>query len=200
MSLHYDESRPSLLQRQYAGQRRDARSRLGYFTKPQSPAPQPRPQVIRPTEYWPPAYWGLGDDWNIQIPEIVDALTLSPIPVMDRVFSIREIQDTVCQVAKVGRNDLLSMRRSHNIINPRHVAIALSKILTQDSLNGIGRQFRGKDHSTIKNSVDKMQPVMEEIEWVIATGSLSKMVASALQVAMRMYPLSPCNSYKKAKA
>ena len=45
--------------------------------------------------------------------------------------------------------DIKAKRRTRDIAFPRQVAMYLSKILTESSLSEIGKNFGGKDHSTV---------------------------------------------------
>lgn len=191
MSLHYDESRPSSLQRQYAAQRRDARVRMGFIQVRKTTVVH-KPPLEMEVNYWPPTYWGMFSEWDISIPQLEIATTDKTLDVLDRVHTVREIQDTVCRVSKLGRNDLLSSRRAYHIVNPRHVAVALCHILTRESKVGIGRLFNGKDHSTIGHSIEKMEPVMAKIEMAIATETLAQIVQAALRECFKIYPPMVC--------
>jgi chromosomal replication initiator protein len=62
---------------------------------------------------------------------------------------IEDIQHTVARQYNVSRADLLSSRRTMNVVRPRHVAMYLAKILTLRSLPEIGRHFGGRDHTTV---------------------------------------------------
>lgn len=188
----YDESRPSALQRKFASQWREARDRID--RKPKAKPVLLYVQPPRPIDYWPPTYWAMPPEWNITIPSLDTATTDRTLGILDRLHTVREIQDAVCKVSKVGRNDLLSPRRAYNIVNPRHIAVALCHILTRESKVGIGRLFNGKDHSTIGHSIEKMEPVMAMIEFEIATASLPQIVQSALRECFKIYPPMICRN------
>jgi chromosomal replication initiator protein len=57
----------------------------------------------------------------------------------------------------VSRADLLSSRRTANVVRPRQVAMYLAKILTLRSLPEIGRRFGGRDHTTVLHAVRKIE-------------------------------------------
>lgn len=61
---------------------------------------------------------------------------------------IRDIQWAVADYYKVDATDLLSARRTWDLVRPRQVAYYLCKKLTLKSLPEIGRKF-GRDHTTI---------------------------------------------------
>ncbi len=74
--------------------------------------------------------------------------------------AIRDIQMAVCEAFDVRRHDMLGRCRTHNIVVPRQTAMALCKHLTLKSLPEIGRQFGGRDHTTVLHSVRKLEPLI----------------------------------------
>jgi chromosomal replication initiator protein len=70
---------------------------------------------------------------------------------------IEDIQRIVARQYNVSRADLLSSRRTANVVRPRQVAMYLAKILTLRSLPEIGRRFGGRDHTTVLHAVRKIE-------------------------------------------
>ncbi len=70
---------------------------------------------------------------------------------------IEDIQRIVARQYNVSRADLLSSRRTANIVRPRQVAMYLAKTLTLRSLPEIGRRFGGRDHTTVLHAVRKIE-------------------------------------------
>ena len=70
--------------------------------------------------------------------------------------TIRQIQDVVCAYYNVSRIDLLCYRRHKEIVEPRHMAIALACSHTKRSLPVIGREFGGRDHTTALHAMRKI--------------------------------------------
>ncbi|MCK0196451.1 chromosomal replication initiator protein DnaA [Ancylobacter sp. 6x-1] len=71
-----------------------------------------------------------------------------------------KIDDILRIVAKhynVTRADILSQRRTANVVKPRQVAMYLAKMLTLRSLPDIGRRFGGRDHTTVLHAVRKIE-------------------------------------------
>lgn len=69
------------------------------------------------------------------------------------------VDDILRVVAKhynVSRADLLSQRRTANVVKPRQIAMYLAKTLTLRSLPEIGRRFGGRDHTTVLHAVRKI--------------------------------------------
>ena len=70
---------------------------------------------------------------------------------------IEDIQRSVARQYNVSRADLLSSRRTANVVRPRQVAMYLAKTLTLRSLPEIGRRFGGRDHTTVLHAVRKIE-------------------------------------------
>jgi chromosomal replication initiator protein len=84
---------------------------------------------------------------------------------------IEDIQRIVARQYNVSRSDLLSSRRTANVVRPRQIAMYLAKTLTLRSLPEIGRRFGGRDHTTVLHAVRKIEGLVgndnmlaEEIE------------------------------------
>jgi chromosomal replication initiator protein len=76
-------------------------------------------------------------------------------------IKIEDIQRVVARQYNVSRSDLLSSRRTANVVRPRQVAMYLAKTLTLRSLPEIGRRFGGRDHTTVLHAVRKIIALME---------------------------------------
>jgi chromosomal replication initiator protein len=92
-------------------------------------------------------------------------------PVEPKRVRIEDIQRIVARQYNVSRADLLSSRRTANVVRPRQVAMYLAKVLTLRSLPEIGRRFGGRDHTTVLHAVRKIEALVgndnalaEEIE------------------------------------
>jgi chromosomal replication initiator protein len=70
--------------------------------------------------------------------------------------SIRRIQETVSDRFGLSLTELCSDKRSQNIVYPRQVAMYLSRELTDSSLPKIGREFGGRDHTTVIHATSKI--------------------------------------------
>ena len=71
--------------------------------------------------------------------------------------SISHIQKVVADFFKITVEDLKSKRRNNNIAKPRHIAMYLCRIETDENLAKIGLEFGGRDHSTVVASCDKIK-------------------------------------------
>ena len=75
---------------------------------------------------------------------------------------IEDILRVVTRHYKVPRTELLSSRRSRDVVRPRQIAMYLAKALTSRSLPEIGRRFGGRDHTTVLHSVRKIEQLMKD--------------------------------------
>src|SRR3954447_17464451 len=75
-------------------------------------------------------------------------------------IKIEDIQRVVARQYNVSRSDLLSSRRTANVVRPRQVAMYLAKTLTLRSLPEIGRRFGGRDHTTVLHAVRKIEALV----------------------------------------
>jgi chromosomal replication initiator protein len=72
-------------------------------------------------------------------------------------ISIEEIQRIVSEHFKIRISDLKSTSRAKPIVVPRQIAMYLIKKFLDKSLVDIGKAFGGKDHTTVINSIDKVE-------------------------------------------
>jgi len=77
-------------------------------------------------------------------------------------ISIRRIQETVSERFGMTVNELCSARRSQSIAYPRQVAMYLSRALTDSSLPKIGKEFGGRDHTTVMHANAKIEGMIRE--------------------------------------
>lgn len=78
--------------------------------------------------------------------------------------SIRLIQWHICSFSNTLRNDLLSSRRTKEVVKPRQIGMMLAKLLTRRSLPEIGKEFGGRDHTTVLHAVRKTANLQQ---WLI---------------------------------
>jgi chromosomal replication initiator protein len=76
--------------------------------------------------------------------------------------TIAGIQQAVSQRFGVTHEELISPRRSQAVAYPRQVAMYLSRELTDASLPLIGREFGGRDHTTVIHAKDKITKLIRE--------------------------------------
>jgi chromosomal replication initiator protein len=76
--------------------------------------------------------------------------------------TIARIQEAVSQRFGVTHDELVSPRRSQAVAYPRQVAMYLSRELTDASLPMIGKEFGGRDHTTVIHAKDKITKLIRE--------------------------------------
>jgi chromosomal replication initiator protein len=76
--------------------------------------------------------------------------------------SIKRIQDLVAERFELTLDELCGEKRSQNIVYPRQVAMYLSRELTDSSLPKIGREFGGRDHTTVIHATTKISRLIRE--------------------------------------
>ena len=86
------------------------------------------------------------------------------------------ILDIVAEHFNISIADLKSKKRNAEIANPRQVAMYLMRTMSTKelSLKAIGAIFGGKDHSTIKYGIEKVESVMETDETLANTVNIIK--------------------------
>jgi chromosomal replication initiator protein len=97
-------------------------------------------------------------------------------PQEPRRVKIEDIQRMVARHFNVSRSDMLSSRRTANVVRPRQIAMYLAKTLTLRSLPEIGRRFGGRDHTTVLHAVRKIEALADK----------DKGLADELEVLKRM--------------
>jgi chromosomal replication initiator protein len=76
--------------------------------------------------------------------------------------SIQRIQETISDRFGVSLDELCGDKRSQNIVYPRQVAMYLSRELTDSSLPKIGKEFGGRDHTTVIHATSKIARLIKE--------------------------------------
>lgn len=70
---------------------------------------------------------------------------------------IERIIRAVSTAYGLSKEDILSRRRTKNIVLPRQIAMYVAKQTTLHSLPEIGRRFGGRDHTTVLHAVRKIE-------------------------------------------
>lgn len=73
------------------------------------------------------------------------------------IVSVETIQKAVSEFYNVTVDDLKSSSRKKTVAVPRHIAIYLCRELTEYSLDEIGEEFGGRDHSTVISSISNIE-------------------------------------------
>jgi chromosomal replication initiator protein len=77
-------------------------------------------------------------------------------------ISVEQIQRTVVDRFGMSMQELTGDRRSQQIVYPRQVAMYLCRELTDSSLPKIGKQFGGRDHTTVIHATSKIAKLIRE--------------------------------------
>lgn len=77
------------------------------------------------------------------------------------VIPIEKIQTEVGKFYNVSVNEMKGTRRVQNIVLARQVAMYLAREMTDNSLPRIGREFGGKDHTTVMHAYEKIKGMIE---------------------------------------
>lgn len=80
----------------------------------------------------------------------------------ERKVSLEEIQKKVAAHYSIKLSDMSSDRRVRQVARPRQVAMYLAKKLTTLSLPEIGKNFGGRDHTTVLHAVKKIEQALKE--------------------------------------
>jgi chromosomal replication initiator protein len=76
--------------------------------------------------------------------------------------TIEHIQALVAERFSLSLGELCGDKRSQNIVYPRQVAMYLSRELTDSSLPKIGKEFGGRDHTTVIHAYSKIDRMIRE--------------------------------------
>jgi len=77
-------------------------------------------------------------------------------------LTIAKIQKIVAKYFLITPDELKSKSRKEPLATQRHITIYLCKTLTDNSLQKIGKQFGNRDHTTIMNSLKKIETLMKK--------------------------------------
>jgi chromosomal replication initiator protein len=79
----------------------------------------------------------------------------------EKTITIDEIKREVAAYFGIKIADLVSKRRTQNLVYPRQIAMHLCRQLTPSSLPVIGKMFGGRDHSTVIHSLHMISQRMK---------------------------------------
>jgi chromosomal replication initiator protein len=86
-----------------------------------------------------------------------------------KIIAMDDIEEAVATRFHVKIADLKSRRRSKTLVYPRQIAMHLCRELTNASFPEIGRQFGGKDHTTIIHACKQIAKALEKDNTLKAT-------------------------------
>ncbi|AEH39604.1 chromosomal replication initiator protein [Buchnera aphidicola (Cinara tujafilina)] len=100
---------------------------------------------------------------NINI-ELVQSTLQDLLICQKEKITIKNIQKSVSKYFSIKMSDMLSKKRTRSIAQPRQIAMALVKKLTNHSLSEIGIAFGGKDHTTVLHACRKIKELSKKIK------------------------------------
>ncbi|MGI6754480.1 MAG: chromosomal replication initiator protein DnaA [Atopobiaceae bacterium] len=74
-------------------------------------------------------------------------------PSGQKIVTVEQIQKAVEKDFDISHLDLVGSKRNKELMEPRHIAIWLTRELTDNTLADIGKKFGGRSHATIKHSI-----------------------------------------------
>jgi len=77
-------------------------------------------------------------------------------------IDVEYIQEVVAAYYNITPDEIRAKRRTANIAYARHVAMYLCRMFMDKSLKDIGKDFGGRDHSTIVHACDKVSAEIED--------------------------------------
>ncbi|MGM0599442.1 MAG: chromosomal replication initiator protein DnaA [Candidatus Rifleibacteriota bacterium] len=80
----------------------------------------------------------------------------------DGKITIATIQKRVAEFYDISLEEMIGKKRSHNLVLPRQIAMRLSQIFTDTSLNQIGKKFGGRDHTTVMHACEKINKMLKK--------------------------------------
>jgi hypothetical protein len=119
-----------------------------------TPKPQPKPPVVvamppPPVDPEPPV-----------ICERAWAVVLDPLLPPRKFPRVHSIQKVVAFAYNVTVLDMLSPRRTWNVVRPRHVAMYLCRTMTPHTLPEIGRRFGDRDHTSVLHAFRRISDLI----------------------------------------
>jgi len=106
------------------------------------------------------AYAALNDE-TLTV-DLVRNVLATQYPQDARPVNVEHVQRVVAEHFGLGVPDLVSQRRTQDVVHPRQIAMYLARELTDLSLPRIGTFFGNRDHTTIHYGHDKIARRMRE--------------------------------------
>ena len=79
-------------------------------------------------------------------------------------ITIPSIQKIVCDFYNITETDIKGKGRASKFVFPRQMAMFLARELTGESYPTIGKEFGGRDHTTVMHSIDKLKIYIQKMK------------------------------------
>ncbi len=83
-----------------------------------------------------------------------------------KALTIHDIQRAVCDQFHIKTDDLRSRSRQRDVVYPRQIAMYIARELTGLSLPKIGKEFGGRDHTTVMHAISKVTKEIQQDDQV----------------------------------
>ena len=91
-------------------------------------------------------------------------------PDADRIITYQSVIDTVCEHYSLDHDELLSQKRSAEVVLPRQIAMYLCrKYVPNNSYKEIGNALGGKDHTTVMNGEKRVLELLKTDSEIVRT-------------------------------
>ena len=80
----------------------------------------------------------------------------------EKVISADYIQEIVAKYFNIDKKDLISTKKSNDIVYPRQIAMYLCRAVGQMSFPKIGEEFGKRDHTTVMHAYKKIEKELKE--------------------------------------
>lgn len=91
---------------------------------------------------------------SLALQDLIDENSRGPL-------TVAMIQEIVCDHFNISVEDIISKKKPNHIAFPRQIAMYFSRQYLDIALAKIGKEFGGRDHSTVKHAVDKIEEELE---------------------------------------
>ena len=112
--------------------------------------------------------------------EVVDNTIESILVKNTKVLTSKLIMQVVCKFFNIKVSDIVSDKRSNNVAYPRQIAMYLCREVANMSFPSIGKDFGGRDHSTVLHAYSKIK---DEYDKNSETKDLIEDIKKALSIA-----------------
>ncbi len=72
-------------------------------------------------------------------------------------ISLDVIQKVVADNYQISISDIKGKKRDKKFVTPRHIAMYISRTLTEISFTELGNEFGGRDHTTVMNACENIE-------------------------------------------